>query len=75
MADNILERLSANNMFNLRGVVAVVTGGSSVSLPFLAVLAVSNRYLQGIGLAISLTLVSNGARVYIIDINQARLEQ
>lgn len=31
MADSILERLNAKNVFDLRGVVAVVTGGSSVS--------------------------------------------
>ncbi|TFK38184.1 NAD(P)-binding protein [Crucibulum laeve] len=29
MADNILERLSATNIFNLQGVVAVITGGGS----------------------------------------------
>jgi hypothetical protein len=30
MADNILESLSASNIFDLRGVVAVVTGGGTV---------------------------------------------
>lgn len=31
-ADAILERLTASNIFDLRGVVAVVTGGGTVSV-------------------------------------------
>lgn len=30
MADNILHELNARNLFDLRGVVAVVTGGGTV---------------------------------------------
>lgn len=30
-AESILDRLTASNIFNLRGVVAVVTGGGTVS--------------------------------------------
>lgn len=30
MADQILDRLTAGNMFDVRGVVAVVTGGGTV---------------------------------------------
>ena len=33
MADKILSGLSANTIFNLEGVVAVVTGGGTVCLP------------------------------------------
>lgn len=32
MADSILNHLSAKNIFDLEGIVAVVTGGGSVSL-------------------------------------------
>ena len=31
MAEGVLEGLEARNLFDLRGVVAVVTGGASVS--------------------------------------------
>ncbi|PCH35009.1 NAD(P)-binding protein [Wolfiporia cocos MD-104 SS10] len=58
MADGILEQLTASNMFDLRNVVAVVTGGGT-----------------GIGLMISTTLTANGAKVYIIGPDQAKLEQ
>jgi hypothetical protein len=33
MADAILNQVHVTNMFDLRGVVAVVTGGGTVSLP------------------------------------------
>ncbi|KXN92122.1 Gluconate 5-dehydrogenase [Leucoagaricus sp. SymC.cos] len=57
-AKTILEGLTAQTLFDLRGVVAVVTGGAS-----------------GIGLMISSTLMANGAKVYIVDINQERLDR
>ncbi|KAF8638200.1 hypothetical protein AX16_010546 [Volvariella volvacea WC 439] len=49
MAEQALETLNASSVFDLRGVVAVVTGGGT-----------------GIGLMISTTLMSNGAKVYIV---------
>ncbi|KAF8638201.1 hypothetical protein AX16_010547 [Volvariella volvacea WC 439] len=58
MAEQVLEELRATNIFDLRRVVAVVTGGGT-----------------GIGLMISTTLVSNGAKVYIIGPNQADLDR
>ncbi|KAF9444672.1 NAD(P)-binding protein [Macrolepiota fuliginosa MF-IS2] len=60
MADvkTVLGALTAQSLFDLRGVVAVVTGGAS-----------------GIGLMISSTLMANGAKVYIVDIDQERLDR
>ncbi|KAI5122445.1 hypothetical protein M0805_008757 [Coniferiporia weirii] len=56
-ADAVLSRLTASNIFDLRGVVAVVTGGGT-----------------GIGLMISTSLMANGATVYIIGPDQAKLD-
>ncbi|KAJ7020339.1 hypothetical protein C8F04DRAFT_1242052 [Mycena alexandri] len=55
----ILESLTASNIFDLRGVVAVVTGGGTVR----------------IGMMISSTLVANGATVYIIGPAQEDLDK
>ncbi|THH11656.1 hypothetical protein EW145_g498 [Phellinidium pouzarii] len=55
--DAILSRLTASNIFDLRGVVAVVTGGGT-----------------GIGLMISTSLMANGATVYAIGPDQAKLD-
>lgn len=80
MADAILDRLTATNIFDLRGVVAVVTGGGTVrsaasprpsfllSVPCLLV-------IKGIGLMISTTLMANGAKVYIIGPKQEDLDR
>ncbi|KAF5357085.1 hypothetical protein D9756_006545 [Leucocoprinus leucothites] len=57
-AKSVLEALTAQALFDLRGIVAVVTGGAS-----------------GIGLMISSTLMANGAKVYIVDIDQERLDR
>ncbi|KAJ3895948.1 NAD-P-binding protein [Lentinula edodes] len=57
-----LEGQCATNLFNLKNVVAVVTGGGSVNS-------------QGIGLMISSTLIANGATVYIIGPKQADLDR
>jgi len=56
-ADAVLNKLTASNIFDLRGVVAVVTGGGT-----------------GIGFMISSTLVANGATVYAIGPDQAKLD-
>ncbi|KAI5122443.1 hypothetical protein M0805_008755 [Coniferiporia weirii] len=56
-ADAVLDRLTAGNIFDLRGVVAVVTGGGT-----------------GIGLMISTSLMANGATVYAIGPDQAKLD-
>ncbi|KAF9256012.1 NAD(P)-binding protein [Marasmius fiardii PR-910] len=59
MVDDLnLQEQHASNLFNLRGVVAVVTGGGS-----------------GIGLMISSTLITNGAKVYIIGLKQSDLDR
>ncbi|KZV66472.1 NAD-P-binding protein [Peniophora sp. CONT] len=58
MAEQILSGLSANSIFNLEGVVAVVTGGGT-----------------GIGLMIASTLISNGAKVYIVGPKQSDLDR
>ncbi|XP_006463341.1 hypothetical protein AGABI2DRAFT_120163 [Agaricus bisporus var. bisporus H97] len=55
---SILNGLTVQNLFDLRGVVAVVTGGAS-----------------GIGLMISSTLMANGAKVYIVDKEQERIDR
>ncbi|EGO03836.1 hypothetical protein SERLA73DRAFT_102140 [Serpula lacrymans var. lacrymans S7.3] len=57
MADTVLNNLSASTIFDLRGIVAVITGGGS-----------------GIGLMIGSTLVANGATVYIIGLEQDKLD-
>ncbi|KAF8970366.1 NAD-P-binding protein [Flammula alnicola] len=57
-ANQILVGLTAQNMFNLQGVVAVVTGGGA-----------------GIGLMISSTLMANGAKVYLVGLEQAELDR
>ncbi|KAJ7083413.1 NAD-P-binding protein [Mycena belliarum] len=62
MADKILESLTARTLFDLRGVVAVVTGGGT-------------GYAKGIGMMISSTLVANGATVYIIGPEQGDLDK
>jgi len=56
-ANAVLEKLTASSIFDLRGVVAVVTGGGT-----------------GIGLMISSTLVANGATVFIVGPEQAKLD-
>ncbi|GAA6010402.1 hypothetical protein JCM10207_005211 [Rhodosporidiobolus poonsookiae] len=48
-----LTALNATQLYNLAGVVAVITGGSS-----------------GIGLMIASTLVANGAKVYIVGLDE-----
>lgn len=67
----------ATNLFDLKGVVAVVTGGGSVSQ--LCSLTWKTTELdgsfQGIGLMISSTLLANGATVYIIGPKQADLDR
>ena len=75
-ASAILNTLTASNIFDLRGVVAVVTGGGTVSgicsdwysTPTI------NYLIQGIGLMISSTLIANGATVYIVGPGQEQLD-
>lgn len=76
-AKSILESLTARNLFDLREVVAVVTGGASVSPGVCIYLQRANGIddAQGIGLMISSTLMANGVKVYIIDISQERLDR
>ncbi|KAK7016305.1 NAD(P)-binding protein [Favolaschia claudopus] len=66
MADAILQSLTASNVFDLRGVVAVVTGGGKASY---------QTSCNGIGMMISSTLVANGATVYIVGPNQGDLDK
>lgn len=70
MADAVLDRLSARNIFDLSGVVAVVTGGGTVGSFLVAevhlCLTGALLAIQGIGLMITTTLVANGANVYIV---------
>ncbi|KAL0578812.1 hypothetical protein V5O48_003179 [Marasmius crinis-equi] len=80
-----LQEQHASNLFNLRGIVAVVTGGGSVSIPHRLVLELhAEPYymgvvivmgVQGIGLMISSTLLVNGAKVYIIGLKQADMDR
>ncbi|KAH7887894.1 hypothetical protein F5I97DRAFT_1926305 [Phlebopus sp. FC_14] len=62
MASQVLKELSAYSLFDLEGVVAVVTGGNST------------RLAQGVGLMISSTLAANGASVYIVGLVQRELD-
>lgn len=77
MADTILNELDASKLFDFQGVVAVVTGGGTVSTRHLINWANNdiNECLQGIGMMISSTLVANGATVYIIGPKQEDLER
>lgn len=52
-----LSTLKADNLFNLEGVVAVITGGSS-----------------GIGAFLASTLLANGARVYVVGLDQKQVD-
>ncbi|ORY62867.1 NAD-P-binding protein [Leucosporidium creatinivorum] len=53
-----LSTLKADNLFNLEGVVAVITGGSS-----------------GIGAMLASTLLANGARVYVVGLDQKEVDE
>jgi NAD(P)-dependent dehydrogenase (short-subunit alcohol dehydrogenase family) len=53
-----LATLRAENLFNLDGVVAVITGGSS-----------------GIGAMLASTLLANGARVYVVGLDQKQVDE
>lgn len=82
MADAVLNHLSASNIFDLSGVIAVVTGGGTVSISLhqprcdsLTSTIFSLRHIQGIGLMITTTLVANGATVYIIGPKQEDLDK
>jgi NAD(P)-dependent dehydrogenase (short-subunit alcohol dehydrogenase family) len=78
MADGVLQSLSAKTLFDLRGVVAVVTGGGTVRNPPLNTplnMVSSIVSCQGIGLMISSTLIANGATVYVIGPNQNDLDR
>lgn len=57
--------LEANSLFNVDGLVALVTGGGSGELPLLY--GPSKQYLRntGIGLMMTRALAHNGAKVYI----------
>ncbi|KZV83077.1 NAD(P)-binding protein [Exidia glandulosa HHB12029] len=59
--EKLLQSLSSAALHNLDGLVAVVTGGSTI-------------VLQGIGLMITTTLLANGAKVYIIGLDQKRVD-
>lgn len=78
-ANAVLNTLTASNIFDLRGVVAVVTGGGTVSARLhvqrsdLTIRFVVHAF-QGIGLMISSTLMANGATVYIIGPDQKQLD-
>lgn len=74
MADTILNELNASKLFDLQGVVAVVTGGGTVSSCHFIKQA-DNECLQGIGMMIGSTLVANGATVYIIGPKQEDLDR
>ncbi|KZW01172.1 NAD(P)-binding protein [Exidia glandulosa HHB12029] len=56
-AQEFLTSLNRQTLFDLDGLVAVVTGGTS-----------------GLGLYIALTLLANGAKVYVVDISDKGLE-
>jgi NAD(P)-dependent dehydrogenase (short-subunit alcohol dehydrogenase family) len=79
MADtkSVLEGLTAQTLFDLRGVVAVVTGGASVGslTPSVRSKLMMESSIKGIGLMISSTLMANGGKVYIVDIDQERLDR
>ncbi|KAG5220628.1 NAD(P)-binding protein [Salix suchowensis] len=79
MADNILHELNARNLFDLHGLVAVVTGGGTVgssdSLFRLLALGLLLTRRVGNGMMISSTLAANGATVYIIGPNQHDLDK
>jgi hypothetical protein len=75
MADLILNQVSVNHMFDLRGVVAVVTGGGTVSFRVCSTPYKVNIVSQGIGLMITTTLISNGATVFIIGPTQRDLDR
>ncbi|GAA6040789.1 hypothetical protein JCM8097_003301 [Rhodosporidiobolus ruineniae] len=53
-----LRALNGASLFDLEGVVAIVTGGSS-----------------GIGLMIASTLLANGAKVYVVGLDQGEVER
>lgn len=75
MAENLLGNLTASSLFDLTGVVAVVTGGGSVCFHISRYISSEqNPSHQGIGLMISSTLVANGAKVYIIGPKQVDLD-
>ncbi len=78
MAETILNEVNVANMFDLRGVVAVVTGGGSVSAFVVYQFKCATHvlcYSKGIGLMMSTTLISNGATVYAIGPVQADLDR
>lgn len=77
MADVVLESLNASSLFDLTGVVAVVTGGGTVRDYLFRVLNICLIFpsSQGIGLMISSTLLANGASVYIIGPKQEDLDK
>jgi len=68
-----LHRFSLLNLFNVEGVVAVITGGGSGERIFKAVYLWIEKYtdrchilMTGIGLIMASALESNGATVYIV---------
>ena len=75
MAEEILNQVHVSNMFDLRGVVAVVTGGGSVCDNYSMIGSYLMASVQGIGLMISTTLISNGATVFIVGPGQADLDR
>ena len=80
MADAILDEVNVGSMFDLRGVVAVVTGGGTVcqtnTRPTSAHPKSKHLLLyQGIGVMMATTLMSNGATVYIIGPSQRDLDK
>ena len=76
MADSVLKDLASSSLFDLTGVVAVVTGGGSVRLcQRKSNFNQCSRLPQGIGLMITTTLIANGATVYIIGPKQEDLDR
>ena len=76
MADSVLKDLTSSSLFDLTGVVAVVTGGGSVRLcQGKSNLNQCSRLPQGIGLMITTTLIANGATVYIIGPKKEDLDR
>jgi len=63
------------NLFNVRGMVAVITGGATGTNIFREAVDGITACLAGIGLMMATALESNGATVYILGRRLGRLEE